>query len=280
MLSDKRIKEEMQRGNVVIRPFRDDFLGTNSYDCTLGKSYYEANEEMLEMYVDDPSHVTSFWKGPMEAQWDNSKQASYIPVFPGRTILAHTQEIIGGRNGFLAKMHSKSTTARYGLSVCKCAGVGDVEYISTWTMEISNHTQTIIKLPTGMKICQFVFEDVGCTLKKYQGHYGQNPDFKPQDMLPKATKVPKHFIHVSKADDILPLREMEVLKYMSYGVEDTEIAQKLSLSISTVLSYIAHIKQRLNLHSRVELTIYALKTGLINLEDINLDERRTRRGGS
>jgi dCTP deaminase len=188
MLSDKRIIEEMEKGNIVIEPFDKQQLGTNSYDCTLGPYYYEANEVMLEMYVDDPSHVSSFWQGPMEAQWSNSKQAAYIPVLPGRTILAHTQEIVGGRNGFLAKMHSKSTTARYGLSVCRCAGVGDVGFINIWTMEISNITQSVIWLPVSMKICQFVFEEVKETLKEYQGHYGQGA-WHPSDMLPKAASI-------------------------------------------------------------------------------------------
>src|SRR5581483_12119778 len=167
----------------VIEPFREDFLGTNSYDCTLGPWYYEENEDIPEIYVDDPSHVSLFWRGPMEARWDNNRQASYIPVLPGCTILAHTQEIIGTRNGYVAKMYSKSTTARLGLSVCRCAGVGDVNFVSHWTMEISNHTQTILWLPVGMKIAQFCYYHVGETLKNYKGHYGQEETWAPQDML-------------------------------------------------------------------------------------------------
>jgi dCTP deaminase len=190
MLSDKRIIEEMQKGNIVIEPFNQHCLGTNSYDCILGEWYYEENEDNLEMFVDDPWDVSMFWNGPLEAKWNDAKQAAYIPVLPGRTILAHTREIVGGKNGYLAKMHSKSTTARLGLSVCRCAGIGDVGYISRWTLEISNHTQTIIWLPIGMKICQFIFEEVGETLKDYRGNYGQGI-WTPQDMLPKVAKVTK-----------------------------------------------------------------------------------------
>ncbi len=188
MLSDKRIIEERQKGNVVIEYFDKRQLGTNSYDCTLGPWYYEANEDMPEMYVDDPEHVSLFWRGPFEAQWDNARQTAYIPVRPGSTILAHTREIVGGKNGFLAKMHSKSTTARYGLSVCRCAGIGDVGYINIWTMEVHNGTKSVIWLPVGMKICQFIFEEVKETLKEYKGHYGQGR-WKPSDMLPKSTSI-------------------------------------------------------------------------------------------
>ena len=109
-----------------------------------------------------------------------------IAIRPGTTILAHTQEIIGGHNGYLAKMYSRSTVARSGLSVCRCAGVGDVGYISRWTMEISNHTQTTILVPVGFRICQLTFEYVGETLKEYHGKYGKSgQQWTPEDMLPK-----------------------------------------------------------------------------------------------
>lgn len=189
MLSDKRILEEMKKSNIVIEPFRDDFLGTNSYDCTLGPWHYQSNPMTDEVFLDNPQDIAGYWMGPMEPVWFNSKQQDYIPLLPGTTILAHTQERIGARNGFVAKMYSKSSTARYGLSVCRCAGLGDVGYDAIWTMEIHNSGTAKIWLPVGMKICQFVFFDVGETLKEYKGNYGQEAVFKPEHMLPKATKV-------------------------------------------------------------------------------------------
>ena len=36
LLSDKRIVEEMETGNIVIEPFDERQLGTNSYDVRLG----------------------------------------------------------------------------------------------------------------------------------------------------------------------------------------------------------------------------------------------------
>lgn len=37
ILSDKRILEEIEKGTIIIEPFRDDCLGTNSHDVHLGK---------------------------------------------------------------------------------------------------------------------------------------------------------------------------------------------------------------------------------------------------
>ena len=37
ILSDKKIKEGIARGEIVIEPYRPECLGTNSYDVHLGK---------------------------------------------------------------------------------------------------------------------------------------------------------------------------------------------------------------------------------------------------
>jgi len=77
------------------------------------------------IHLDNPHDIRRYWGEPRQAS-DRK-----IAIRPGTTLLAHTQEVIGGHNGYLAKMYSRSTVARSGLSVCRCAGVGDVGYI-TW----------------------------------------------------------------------------------------------------------------------------------------------------
>ena len=132
------------------------------------------------MHLDNPEEIRGYWGEPRKAQ------GGKIEIRPGTTILAHTLEVIGAQNGYLAKMYSRSTVARSGLSVCRCAGVGDVGYINRWTMEISNHTQTVIWVPVNFRICQLTFEYVGEALKAYHGKYGKpGSDWTPQDMLPK-----------------------------------------------------------------------------------------------
>lgn len=178
MLSDKRIMEEIYRGNIIIEPFDERHLGTNSYDCRLGEWYFRGDPVAKIVRVDEPEDVLSYW-GPPLLSGDGT-----ITVNPGMTILAHTYEIMGTRNGVVAKMYCRSTIARCGLSVCRCAGVGDVGYIDHWTMEISNHTRSFIELRVGMRVCQFTFDHVGETLKQYQGKYGCT-SWSPLDMLPK-----------------------------------------------------------------------------------------------
>ncbi len=178
LLSDKRIMEELRRGNVVIAPFDQRHMGTNSYDCRLGEWFFQPTKYHEVVDFTDEEQALSFWGEPCRA-------ARSIVVKPGTTILAHTDEVIGARNGITTSMRARSSIGRSGLSVCKCAGVGDVGYISRWTMEISNHTACTIVLPVGIRICQIEFFYVGETLREYTGKYGQESEWTPYDMLPR-----------------------------------------------------------------------------------------------
>jgi dCTP deaminase len=179
LLSDLRIMQELELGNVVISPFDQRQLGTNSYDCRLGEWYFQPDANVEVVDFTDEAQARAFWGEPRRAV-DNE-----ILVRPGTTILAHTIEVVGARNGITTSMHARSSIGRASLSVCKCAGVGDVGYISRWTMEISNHSRSTVLLPVGLRICQIKFEEVGATLREYHGKYGQNRSWTPLDMLPK-----------------------------------------------------------------------------------------------
>ncbi len=182
MLSDHEIIKQRIKGNIVIEQFVAQQLGTNSYDCRIGSYYFIGNHEMSFMRINSMEDIKRYWGEPINA-W-HTDHPGEIVIEQGTTILAHTDEYIGGKNGYLAKMHCRSSIARSGLSVCRCAGVGDVGYINRWTMEISNHTQTAIAIPVGYRVCQMLFEYVGETLQEYHGKYGQGA-WSPFDMLPK-----------------------------------------------------------------------------------------------
>jgi dCTP deaminase len=177
LLSDRRILEEMEKGRIVIVPYNERNLGTNSYDVRVGNAYFKENRAISDVYLDSEEEVAQLWDGPY---WSER----YIPIGPYETILAHTVECIGGRNGITAEMKSRSTIARCRLSVCRCAGLGDVGYVNRWTMEITNHGRTRLWVYPGMRVAQICFHDVGPTKKDYHGKYGQG-EWRPEDMLPK-----------------------------------------------------------------------------------------------
>jgi len=63
--------------------------------------------------------------------------------------------------------------------------------------------------------------------------------------------------------DGLSEREVEVLRMIALGHTNTQIAQKLYLSVRTVETHRAHIQQKLGLTERSELVGYALDRGLV-----------------
>ena len=48
ILSDKRILEEIENGNILIEPFKKDCLGTNSYDVHLGRYLGTYKDRVLD----------------------------------------------------------------------------------------------------------------------------------------------------------------------------------------------------------------------------------------
>ncbi|HET9659464.1 MAG TPA: response regulator transcription factor [Thermomicrobiales bacterium] len=67
--------------------------------------------------------------------------------------------------------------------------------------------------------------------------------------------------------DALTTRELDVLREVARGYSNQEIAGRLSLSEATVRTHISHILSKLQLASRTQATLYALREGLVSLDD-------------
>jgi two-component system response regulator NreC len=65
----------------------------------------------------------------------------------------------------------------------------------------------------------------------------------------------------------LTSREREVLHLAAEGQSSTEIAERLSLSSRTVETHRANMMRKLDLHSQTDLIRYALKRGIIPMEE-------------
>ena len=62
-------------------------------------------------------------------------------------------------------------------------------------------------------------------------------------------------------------RELEVLRLIAEGYTNQQIADKLTISIKTVQAHRGNIMEKLDLHDAVELTKFALRNRLIDLND-------------
>ncbi len=70
----------------------------------------------------------------------------------------------------------------------------------------------------------------------------------------------------SQDDDVLSQREREVLQLLAVGYTNQQIADMLYLSVRTVETYKARLKEKLGLRGRAELVRYAIQTGLLDKE--------------
>lgn len=66
---------------------------------------------------------------------------------------------------------------------------------------------------------------------------------------------------------VLTEREREVLTLIARGLTNQAIAQALFISIKTVQAHRANIMEKLDLHDAVELTKFAIRTGLLRLDE-------------
>jgi len=71
-----------------------------------------------------------------------------------------------------------------------------------------------------------------------------------------------------RASELLSEREKEMLKLLATGLGNKEIAQRLNLSLRTVKAHMSNIFTKMNVASRSEALVEALRSGLLSLDNI------------
>lgn len=66
----------------------------------------------------------------------------------------------------------------------------------------------------------------------------------------------------------LTQRELEVLRLISQGLSNKEIAAKLFVAEWTVRTHVSNVLSKLHLASRTQAALYALRSGLASLDDV------------
>lgn len=85
-----------------------------------------------------------------------------------------------------------------------------------------------------------------------------------------ANVLMQEFVHNGKHNAELTEREQEVLRQLALGRTNQEIAAALVVSNETVKTHVGNILTKLQLAHRTQAVIYALKKGMISLDDIDL----------
>lgn len=76
--------------------------------------------------------------------------------------------------------------------------------------------------------------------------------------------------HPGETNKELSLREVEVLQLIVKGITNKEIADKLNISLNTVLTHRKNITSKLGIKTVSGLTFYAIMNGLISGDEIEL----------
>ena len=75
-------------------------------------------------------------------------------------------------------------------------------------------------------------------------------------------------MHIEKTEHELSVREIEVLILITKGLINKEIADKLNISLTTVISHRKNITEKLGIKSVSGLTVYAVMNGYIEADRI------------
>jgi dCTP deaminase len=144
ILSDRKILAAMQERRIVVRPYRPECLGTNSYDVHLGP--------YLMVYRD----------GALDARRANRVREFRIPregfvLVPGQLYLGVTEEYTE-THGYVPFLEGKSSVGRLGIDIHSTAGKGDEGFCNHWTLEMS--VKLPVRIYAGMPVGQLIYFEI------------------------------------------------------------------------------------------------------------------------
>ena len=87
-------------------------------------------------------------------------------------------------------------------------------------------------------------------------------------LAPEAAARLMREVRTPESPDALTGREMEVLKLLARGKADKQIARELSIGKSTVKSHVHSILAKLNVRSRTQAALYAVRVGLVPADEL------------
>lgn len=196
------IMRMIEAGDIVMAPYRKEQINNGSVDVSLGRyvcriSRHYQGHGPATVKLNQTKAGDFFYLDDLQA----SANGGVLRLGKHERVLAHTHEFIGSRRNCLPEMRAKSTMARWGLTVCACAGWGDVGYFNRWAMEIYNMNPGPVEIELGTLVAQIVFHECQQpsegTLYNQPGagSYQQGEDldeliakWSPESLLPKPMK--------------------------------------------------------------------------------------------
>jgi dCTP deaminase len=143
-LSDSAIHKNHESGHIVVTPWRDSCVGSNSYDVHLARALCEYADTVLDAAKDN--RVIRY----------TIPDEGYV-LEPGHLYLGVTQEHTRSYR-HVPRLSGKSSTGRLGIAIHVTAGEGDVGFPGHWTLEIV--VAVPVRIYAGMPIGQLSWHTV------------------------------------------------------------------------------------------------------------------------
>ncbi len=156
MLSGDEIIKQVKEGNIVIEPFDEKMVSSNSYYLHIGDELVVYEEDVLEC------------KKPNKTKTIKIPEEGYV-LQPGQLYLSRTLEYTENPK-YVPLLNGRFSLGALGITVHITAGFGDLGFKGTWTLEI--FCIKPVRIYPNMKFCQVCFFPiVGSDRIKYQGKY-------------------------------------------------------------------------------------------------------------
>ena len=165
---EKRLSKEflfqLQKPRLAIAPFDEEQLNPNSYNLRLGSKLLRYTDLQLDMKV-----------RPTVTEIEIPEEGFVLD--PQTLYLGSTVEYTE-THGLVPRVDGRSSVGRLGIWVHVTAGMGDVGFCGTWTLEITSVQP--VRIYAGVEICQISYttiseDHVPYDSDKYQFQTGPRP---------------------------------------------------------------------------------------------------------
>lgn len=102
-------------------------------------------------------------------------------------------------------------------------------------------------------------------LKKAIDAVSRGETYIQQELIPLMEKKMELKSDEERKLDTLTDRELEVLKLVSFGMFNKEIAQKLNISERTVKNHVSNIFKKIDVTDRTQAAVFSIRNKLINI---------------
>ena len=155
ILTGPQIESAVERGEIVIRPFRKSQIAPNSYDFRLG------------------ARCRVYTMRSLDAARENKTRAFLLPkrglmLQPNRIYLINTEETMGSEY-YVPIIRGRSSVGRLGIFIDITADLIDLGSINQWTLQI--HAVHPVRVYPGMLVGQVTFWRTFGRRVQYDGKY-------------------------------------------------------------------------------------------------------------